>query len=88
MLGLLKTLIFIACLVGFVWFGRSVKLGKHTLFGHVSRIWNTEETQDLVEGAKESAGPAVDKLKRGAKAGVKAMSDAPDAGPVAPRSPE
>ena len=52
-----------------VFFGATVKLGKRTFFGHVRAIWHTEEVQDLKEGIEEKAGPTVDKLKRGAKAG-------------------
>jgi hypothetical protein len=80
MFGLIKLLLFLAFVAVFVWFGRTVKIGKYTLFGHVERIWRTEEAQDLVEGAKESAGPAVDKLKRGVKAGVREM-ERPDEAP-------
>ncbi len=70
MWSMLKFLMFLALIVAFVWFGKTVPIGKHTLFGHVSRIWKTNEAQDLVEGAKETAGPAVEKVKRGVKAGV------------------
>jgi hypothetical protein len=80
MFNLLKFLIFVAFIVLFVWFGSTVKLGKHTLFGHVQRIWTSEETQDLVEGAKDSAGPTVDKVKRGVKAGIKEIKKEPDGG--------
>jgi hypothetical protein len=87
MWSLLKFFIFLACVVVFLWFGSTVKLGKHTLFGHVSRIWHTEEAQDLVKGAKDSAGPTVDKVKRGVKAGLdEATKDDADAGPHGPRS--
>lgn len=49
--------------------GATVNLGKRTFFGHVRAIWHTEEVQDLKQGLEEKAGPTVDKLKRGAKAG-------------------
>ena len=68
---LVKGLIYLALLGAFVVFGFTVKLGKHTLFGHVQRIWKADETQDLVKGTREKADPTVDKIKRGVKAGVK-----------------
>jgi hypothetical protein len=70
MWSLLKFLIFLALIAMFLWFGTHVKMGKYTLFGHVQRIWHTEEAQDLVRGVREGSGPAVDKMKRGVKAGV------------------
>jgi hypothetical protein len=80
MWSLLKFFIFLACIGCFIWFGKTVPIGKHTLFGHVSRIWAAEETQDLVEGTKETAGPTVDKLKRGFRAGVQEINKPEDAG--------
>ena len=65
MFKLIKFLISMSLIAGFVWFGATVPLGKHTLFGHFKAIWNSKETQDMVEGTKEAAAPAVDKLKRG-----------------------
>jgi hypothetical protein len=84
MWSLLKFFIFLAMIAVLVWFGSTVKMGKYTLFGHVSRIWHTEEAQDLVKGARETAGPAVKKVKRGVQAGLDEASrteDAADAGP-------
>jgi len=54
-----------------VYFATTVQLGKHTLAGHIRAIWHTEQVQDLKEGVKEKAGPAVERLERGAKAGYK-----------------
>jgi hypothetical protein len=79
-----------------VWCGTTVKLGDHSFFGHVKRIWQSEETKDLRDGIqkkatsentdhlvddmKETAGPVVERVKRGVKAGVKeaASSDPAD----------
>ena len=60
----------------------TVKLGKRTFFGHVRRIWSSDETQELVDGVKEKSVPVVDKLGRGVKAGYREMNreDTPDAG--------
>jgi hypothetical protein len=70
MFRFIKFLFTLACLGAFVWFGMSVPLGRYTLFQHVSRIWNTQETQDMVKGVKETAGPAVDRAERAVKKGV------------------
>lgn len=68
------------------WCSTSVTLGNHTFAGHVRRIWQSEETQDLKEGVKQTATsestkelvddikdktePVVDRVKRGVEAGV------------------
>lgn len=54
--------------------GATVKLGKRTFFGHVQAIWKTDEVQDLKEGVKDTAGPTVDKVKRGVKKGIEEAS--------------
>ena len=61
---LFRFLVFVALLLVFIWFGMTVKLGNHTLFGHFKRIWRSDETQDLVKGTKDAAKPAVEKVKR------------------------
>jgi hypothetical protein len=73
---MIRFLVYLAIAIGIVYFATSVPLGKHTLVGHVRAIWHTGEVQDLKEGVKEKAGPAMDRLERGAKAGYKAASDA------------
>jgi len=55
--------------------GATVKLGNRTFFGHVRAIWATDEAKDLKNGVKDSAGPAVGRLKRGVEAGYKAMKN-------------
>ncbi len=70
MIRFLVTLALIALLV---YVGATVKLGNKTFFGHVRAIWHTEEVQELKQGVKETAGPAVNKLERGVKAGYEAM---------------
>ena len=71
---MIRLLVFLALAAGFVWFGSSVQVGKRTLFGHVRAIWATEEVQDLKHGVEEKAAPAVDRVKRGVKAGIEAAS--------------
>ncbi len=55
--------------------GATVKLGERTFFGHVRAIWATDEVQDLKKGVEQKAGPAVDRVKRGVKAGYEAAKD-------------
>ena len=42
------------------WCSTSVKLGDHTFAGHVKRIWQSEETQNLKEGIKKKAHEATE----------------------------
>lgn len=72
---MIRLIVFLALAAGFVWFGSSVQLGKRTLFGHVRAIWATEQVQDLKHGVEEKAAPAVDRVKRGVKAGLEAATD-------------
>jgi hypothetical protein len=65
----LRFLFMSALVVGLVVCGATVKLGSRTFFGHVRAIWQTDEAQDMRQGIKEKAGPVVDKVKRGVKAG-------------------
>jgi hypothetical protein len=67
--GLLKSIITLAILGSLAVCGATVKLGDKTFFGHVARIWSTDETQDLVKGVKKTSGPVMDKVKRGVQAG-------------------
>jgi hypothetical protein len=71
----IRFLLYLAIACGLAYCGATVKLGKRTFFGHVRAIWHTEEVQELKDGVKETAGPAVNKVERGIKAGVKAASD-------------
>lgn len=68
MIRSLFTLVVVAVLV---LLGATVPLGKRTFFGHVSAIWRTQEAKDMREGVGEKAGPVVDKIERGVKAGVR-----------------
>ena len=77
---MIRLLVFLALAAGFVWFGSSVQIGKRTLFGHVRAIWATEEVQDLKNGVEQKAAPAVDRVKRGVKAGIEAASGASGSG--------
>ena len=72
---MIRFLVYLAIVIGVVYFATTVPLGKHTLVGHVRAIWHTGEVQDLKSGVKEKAGPAVDRLERGVKAGYKAATN-------------
>jgi hypothetical protein len=67
MIRFVITLVIVAALV---YLGATVKLGKRTFFGHIQAIWKTEEVQDLKKGVEDKAGPTVEKVKRGVKAGI------------------
>jgi hypothetical protein len=75
----IRFLVTLAILIALIYVGATVKIGKHTFFGHVRAIWHTEEVQDLKEGVKEKTAPAVNRVKRGIEAGYNAMKD--DGGP-------
>lgn len=64
MFRLIKLLISLAALAGFIWFGANVQLGQRTLFGHLQAIGQTREAHELVEGTKESARPLVEEAGR------------------------
>lgn len=67
---MIRFVITLAIVGALAYLGATVKLGKRTFFGHVQAIWKTDEVQDLKKGVEEKAGPTVDKVKRGVKAGV------------------
>ncbi|MEO8842963.1 MAG: hypothetical protein ABI591_10405 [Kofleriaceae bacterium] len=71
---MLKLIVYLAIIGGLAYCGATVKLGNKTFFEHVRAIWHTEEVQDLKKGVEDEAGPTVDKLEKGAKAGYNAMS--------------
>jgi len=78
----------IAIALALTWCGATVKIGNRTFFGHVRAIWHTEEMQDLKEGVKDTAGPAVKRVGRGIEAGYKAIKDGDaGAGSAAPTPP-
>ena len=73
--AMIRLLVWIALIGGFIFVGSTVKLGRRTFFGHIRAIWHTEEVQELKDGVTEKAGPAAEKVKRGVEAGYKAMTD-------------
>ena len=83
---MIRSLLTLIILGSLVYCGGTVELGERTFFGHVSRIWSSEETQELVDGVKEKGEPVLDKIERGMKAGYDEMTRDEadgDAGPAA-----
>lgn len=64
MFRIIKFLLGVAGLAFFVWFGANIPLGSRTLFEHLQAIGRTRETQDLLDGTRESAKPLVDGVRR------------------------
>jgi hypothetical protein len=73
-LFVIRLLVWLAILAVLVYVAVTVPLGKKTFVQHVRSIWHTEQVQDLKEGVKETAGPAVHRVERGVKAGYEAMT--------------
>ena len=86
---MIRLLVFLLLAAALAYCGATVKLGKRTFFGHVQAIWATEQVQDLKQGVRETAGPTVDKVKRGVKAGLEAAEHdgSGSAGSAAPAQP-
>jgi hypothetical protein len=53
---LVKLLIGVVGLGAFCFWGATVPLGEHTLFGHIAAIGHSKESQELVRGTKEKVG--------------------------------
>jgi hypothetical protein len=72
---MMRFLVYLAIVIVLAYVATTVPLGKRTLVGHIRAIWHTEEVQELKDGVKEKAGPAVDRLERGVKAGYHAATN-------------
>ena len=72
---MIRLIVLLAIAAGLAYCGATVKLGNRTFFGHVQAIWKTEEVQDLKNGVKDSAGPTVDRVKKGVKKGYEAATE-------------
>lgn len=71
---MIRLLVWLAILAALAYAAFTIPLGKKTFAQHVRSIWHTEQVQDLKEGVKETAGPAVHRVERGVKAGYEAMT--------------
>ena len=63
MFTLLKLGVALVALLAFAWFGMTQKLGSRTLFEHMHAIGQTKESQELVDGTRQAAGPLVDDVR-------------------------
>jgi hypothetical protein len=64
MFSLLKLGVALVGLLAFCWFGVTYQLGSRSLFQHLRAIGQTKESQELVDGTKQAAGPLVDDVRR------------------------
>jgi hypothetical protein len=62
--GALRTAISITFIAAATWFAFSVDLGPRTLAEHVDRISETDEAQQLMEGARDRVNPALEDAKQ------------------------
>jgi hypothetical protein len=60
---LVRWLLWLAFFVGLFWFGSTVKLGKRTLFGHLSAIFHSREAKDLADGTEQEAHKLAERLR-------------------------
>jgi hypothetical protein len=93
---LIKLGITLVGLAAFAWFGVTVKLGSMTLFQHLRAIGQTKESQELVDGTRQAAGPLVDDVRRmfqvgtkdGTKVATKVGKDGPQERTAAKAAPD
>lgn len=71
---MIRLLVWLAIIAVAIYVAVTVPLGKKTFVQHVRSIWHTEQVQDLKDGVKQTAGPAVHRVERGVKAGYEAMT--------------
>ena len=64
MFGAIRTAISIAFIACLTWFAFSVDLGPRTLAEHVDRISDTQEANELMQGAREKVNPALEEAKQ------------------------
>ena len=64
MFRLIKLGIALVGLLAFCWFGITYQLGSRTLFQHLRAIGQTKESQELVDGTRQAAGPLVGDVRR------------------------
>jgi hypothetical protein len=70
MFRMLRTLLWLAGMAALVYVAVTVPMGKYTLWGHLQRIWHSQETQDMVKGTEQTVKPAAEKVKKAVEAGV------------------
>lgn len=82
MFRLLKLGLAMMGLAAFAWFGITHKLGSRTLFQHLRAIGQTKESQELVEGTRQAAGPLVDDVRRKISGKGDPAEDSPSSAPA------
>jgi hypothetical protein len=80
---MLKLVAFLALFAGVCWFGTTVPLGAHTLFGHLHAISETKESQELFDATRQSAKPLVDNVRRRIAGLPEGTEAAPPSPPIA-----
>ncbi len=65
----MRKLVWLVVIGGLSFFVFTVDVGSRTISEHVSRIWQSEEAQEMVTDVKKASGPLTKKVKRGVKAG-------------------
>lgn len=60
---MIRNLFIAGLLISGLWAAATVPLGTRTLAEHFKAIGETEEAQELVEGAKSKIGPSLGKIK-------------------------
>jgi len=86
---LIKLAVALVGLAAFVWFGANVPLGSQTLFQHLQAIGRTRESQELLDGTRETAKPLVDGVrKRLGGSGAESIGSGPGADGGAPPAEE
>jgi hypothetical protein len=82
---LIKLLVGLVGLGVFVWWGLTVPLGDRTLFGHLSAIGQTKESQDLVRGTRQKVGDLKKRIGGGAASPADKPAPAPASEPADPQ---
>jgi len=82
---LIKLFIGVVGLGAFVWYGLTVPLGGRTLFGHLSAIGQSRESQDLVRGTKEKVGDLKKRIAGGESVKVEKSDKPSEAAPQEPQ---
>jgi hypothetical protein len=72
---MIRFLVYLVIVIALAYAATTVPLGKRTFVGHIRAIWHTEQVQELKDGVKQKAGPAVERLERGVKAGYHAAAN-------------
>ena len=73
---MIRSLVGLLLIASLAYCGATVPLGERTFFQHMANIWSSDQTQEMVEGVKETSAPLVERVKRGVKAGIEGAGGA------------